>query len=62
MARKELLASLVAHNLIRCVIAQAVARYQVDLPRVSFKGAVDALRQYSAALAQARSQKMSTLE
>jgi hypothetical protein len=58
MARKELLANLVAHNLIRCVIAQAVARYQVDLQRVSFKGAVDALRQYSAAIAQARSQKM----
>jgi hypothetical protein len=58
MARKELLASLVAHNLIRCVIAEAVARYQVDLPRVSFKGAVDALRQYSAAIAQARNQKM----
>ena len=55
MARKELLAYLVAHNLIRCVMAEAVARYEVDLERVSFKGTVDALRQYSAILGQARS-------
>jgi hypothetical protein len=58
MAEKELLAYLVAHNLIRCLIAEAVARYQVDLERVSFKGSVDALRQYSDAIAKARSHKM----
>ena len=58
MADKELLAYLVAHNLIRCVIAEAVARFQVDLERVSFKGSVDALRQYSDAIAKARNQKM----
>ena len=58
MAEKELLAYLVAHNLVRCVIAEAVARYQVELERVSFKGSVDALRQYSAALGQARNRKM----
>jgi len=58
MAQKELLAYLVAHNLVRCVMAEAVARDTVDLQRVSFKGSVDALRQYSAALAQARNQKM----
>lgn len=44
MAEKELLAYLVAHNLIRCVMAEAVAREPVDLERVSFKGSVDALR------------------
>ena len=54
MAEKELLAYLVAHNLIRCVIAEAVARYAVDLERISFKGSVDALRQYSAAIGKAR--------
>ena len=54
MAEKELLAYLVAHNLIRCVMAQAVARYPVELERISFKGSLDALRQYSAAMAQAR--------
>jgi hypothetical protein len=58
MVEKELLAYLVAHNLIRCVMAQAVARYDVDLERVSFKGTVDAVRQYSAALAQARTRKL----
>jgi hypothetical protein len=58
MAEKELLAYLVAHNLIRCLIAEAVVRYQVDLERVSFKGSVDALRQYSDAFAKARSHKM----
>ena len=54
MAEKELLAYLVAHNLIRCVIAEAVARYAVDLERISFKGSVDALRQYSEAIGKAR--------
>jgi len=58
MAEKELLAYLVAHNLIRCVMAEAVAHYAVDLERVSFKGSVDALRQYSDAIAQARNRKM----
>jgi hypothetical protein len=58
MAEKELLAYLVAHNLIRCVMAEAVATYQVELERVSFKGSLDALRQYSNALGQARNKKM----
>jgi hypothetical protein len=58
MARKELLAYLIAHNLVRCVMAEAMSRYQSDLERVSFKGTLDTLRQYSAALAQARNRKM----
>jgi len=58
MAEKELLAYLVAHNLVRCLIAEAVATYQVELERVSFKGSLDALRQYSNAISQARNQKM----
>ena len=57
MAEKELLAYLVAHNLMRCVMAEAAARYGADLERVSFKGAVDALRQYSGVIAQARNRK-----
>jgi hypothetical protein len=57
MAEKELLAYLVAHNLIRCVMAEAVARYPVELERVSFKGSVDALRQYHDGLAQAHNRK-----
>ena len=58
MAEKELLAYLVAHNLIRCVMAEAVARHDVDLERFSFKGTVDAVRQYSAALGQARTRQL----
>jgi hypothetical protein len=58
MAEKELLTYLVAHNLIRCVMAETVARYEVDLERISFKGSVDALRQYSEAIGKARHQKM----
>jgi hypothetical protein len=58
MAEKELLAYLVAHNLIRCVMAEVVAQYSVEGERISFKGTVDALRQYSAAIARARNHKM----
>src|SRR5512146_2299475 len=58
ITQKELLAYLVAHNLVRGVIAEAVATYQVNLERVSFKGCVDALRQYSNATSQARNRAM----
>jgi Transposase DDE domain len=58
MARKELLACLIAYNLIRCVMAEAATFHKVELQRISFKGAVDALRQYSAAIAQARNRKL----
>jgi hypothetical protein len=58
MARKEVLAYFIAHNLVRCVIAEAVLRYDATLDRLSFKGTLDALRQYSAAIARARSRKL----
>ena len=57
MAEKEALAYLVAHNLVRCVIAEAIAHYRVELERVSFKGTVDTLRQYTQTMTQARSRK-----
>jgi hypothetical protein len=57
MAEKEAWAYLVAHNLVRCVMAEAVARYRVELERVSFQGTVDALRQYAQVIGQARSRK-----
>jgi hypothetical protein len=60
MAEKELLAYLVAHNLIRCVMAEAAGRFNLDLERVSFKGSVDALRQYSDAIARARNNQLRT--
>lgn len=58
MAQKELLACLVAHNLMRCVMAQAAVQQEVDLERVSFKGTVDAVRQYNNAIGQARNRKV----
>lgn len=58
LAEKELLLYLIAHNVIRCVMAEAVARHQVDLERVSFKGTIDAARQYTTAMLQARWAKL----
>ena len=46
MAHKELLAFLVAHNLMRCLIAQAASACM----RISFKGAVDAARSFHQAM------------
>jgi hypothetical protein len=58
MAEKELLAYLVAHNLVRCLMAEAVACHQVELERVSFKGSIDALRQFSDAISRAPNRKL----
>jgi hypothetical protein len=58
MAEKELLAYLVAHNLVRCLMAEAVAAHRVELERVSFKGSVDALRQFSDAISRAPNRKL----
>ncbi len=58
MAEKELLAYLVAHNLVRCLMAEAVAVHRVELERVSFKGSLDALRQFSDAMSRAPNRKL----
>jgi DDE family transposase len=58
LAEKELLVYLLAHNMIRSLMAEAVARHQGDLERISFKGSVDALRQYSTAMASACNRQM----
>jgi len=57
MVQKELYMRLIAHNLIRCVVAQTAIEHSVALERISFKGTLDALRQFSQAMAQARSKK-----
>jgi hypothetical protein len=57
MARKELLAYLVAYNLIRCLMAEAVAQAGVEMEQLSFKGTVDAVRTYTAEIRAARSRK-----
>jgi hypothetical protein len=57
MAYKELLTGLIAYNLVRCVMAQAATLHEVPLDRISFKGSLDGLRQFSGALTQARNRK-----
>ena len=57
MAHKELEMFFIAYNLIRVLMAQAGVLYEVPIERLSFKGTVDAVRQFSSALAQARSRK-----
>lgn len=54
MAEKELLIYLIAYNLIRCLMAEAVALAGVEMERLSFKGTVDAVRQYTLAIERER--------
>lgn len=57
MVQKELLAFMIAHNLLRGVMTQAARQHQVDLYRISFTGAMDGLRHFASAMAQAKSAK-----
>ena len=54
---QELYVRLIAHNLVRYTMAQAATEHDVPLDRISFKGTLDALRQFTQAMSQARSQK-----
>ena len=47
----------IAYNLIRCLMVQSGALNDVTVERMSFKGTVDAVRQFSLAIAQARSKR-----
>ena len=57
MAQKDLYMRLIAHNLVRCAMAQAAAEHHVALERISFKGSLDAVRHFSGAMAQGKSKK-----
>jgi hypothetical protein len=57
MAHRELYARLIAHNLLRCLMAQAANAQQVALDRISFKGSLDTLRHFAQAMACARSRQ-----
>lgn len=50
MVRKELRMFIIAHNLIRALMQESARRYHCDLTRISFKGTVDTLRQFSYAI------------
>lgn len=56
IAAKELLAGLVAYNLVRVTMIEAACRHGAPLDRLSFKGTVDGLRHYGPRMARARSQ------
>ena len=55
MVHKELLSFLVAHNFMRCLMAQAASTHRVDRTRISFKGTVDATRSFHQAMRSALS-------
>lgn len=57
MVHKELEMYLTGYNLIRGLMTEAAALHGQPLEQVSFKGSVDAVRQYSPLLAQASSGK-----
>ena len=57
MLHKELEMFLIAYNFVRCLMVQAGTTNFVALDRLSFKGTVDSLRQFSWAIAQAGSKK-----
>ncbi|HEV7432940.1 MAG TPA: IS4 family transposase [Steroidobacteraceae bacterium] len=53
LVQRELLALLIAHNLVRAVMAEAARTHTVPLERLSFTGTLDTLRTFCAASAQA---------
>jgi len=57
MVHKELEMFFIAYNLIRCLMVQASLGHNVGTSQLSFKGTVDALRQFAVAIAQAPSRK-----
>ena len=57
MVHKELEMFFIAYNLIRALMVEAGALHDVPVERLSFKGTVDAVREFSIAIAQATSRK-----
>jgi len=52
MVEKELLVFLIAHNLLRWLMLDAAQNHSVSLEQISFKGTLDAWRQWTIALCQ----------
>lgn len=57
MIHKELEMFLIAYNFIRSLMLEAACTHALALRRLSFKGTVDSVRQFSLAIAQARSKR-----
>lgn len=58
MVKKEVCMFLIAHNLLRCLMAQAAAQARINIEQISFKGTLDGFRHCSVAMAQAKSKAM----
>jgi hypothetical protein len=56
MVQKEIAMQVLAYNLIRALMQDIAHSYQMDLERLSFKGTVDALRQWRELLEAAKTQ------
>ena len=54
MVEKEVMMHAISYNLVRALMQGAALRHQVNLTRISFKGTVDTLRQWSPRLEAAR--------
>jgi len=54
MVQKEFFMHMIGYNLIRAVMVETVRRHDVPLERLSFKGGVDSVRQYSIAISKAK--------
>lgn len=55
--REEVLVYLIAYNLLRWMLAKAAAQEGAELDRLSFKGALDGLREWSQAMARCGHQR-----
>jgi hypothetical protein len=53
LIKREVLIHVIAYNLVRALMQRAAHNHHVPLARISFKGAVDALRQWSSSIAAA---------
>ena len=60
MVRKEIVMHVLAYNLIRALMQDIAQSYQVSVQRLSFKGTVDALRQWREVFENAKSQAGTT--
>jgi hypothetical protein len=60
MVRKEIVMHAIAYNLIRALMQDIAHRYQVSAHRLSFKGTVDALRQWREFFENAKNQTRTT--
>jgi hypothetical protein len=60
MVRKEIVMHALAYNLIRALMQDIAHNYQVSAQRLSFKGTVDALRQWRELFENAKSQARTT--